>query len=604
MHQTTFSIGYRFYYWNYYKHEETRHDHHYEKHKLLSRSNLYISKKYNSLKDEILYNKYDPMDATRFNVSMAKAKSYLHTKWVKSYVTECDDYLHYGIEEGSSLTICHLLAIIFYTHRTSLSTAFSATFRRTNFYESIDSMKQRNSEFATWSRLLREVVEYWGSMTWDDNHDKQWNNNHNRIKGPFFCGVGVEMVLPEYNIRLCSPTSTSKSIHVAQRFGGEFGVILQINNVHSADIRSFGCKWISNHANEEEYLFCGGKYNLKIDNIWTKKGNLSYQKYLRPLYYFDCILNGGRIKIDNDLKLGNDDSFVMMQLIHHKLNPKLNTNKLPKYINDSFNAYIANKHQIILNIDRLEKYFKIFSSLLCVPIDELKFLNLEVLNLFENLKHLEIIANKKKNAIDLLSVLASIKDFDVFTKNNVTIDITSMHKGKIGVRSWLFDQYRIIIDTHIARYFNLKLKTKTIARKYQTLEWDMLTITTITDTWNCPICNYNLELSMISCSMCGYSFEKEMMGRNHEKLDLYQQIWFVHGHDKLLDNDELHEWELHNQHEIEQQIMKQDDDKNDYWKNDTPMIDFQRQKSAMDIYLNDIDDAFIDGVLDEVEEMR
>ena len=52
----TFSIGYRFYYWDYYKHEETRHDGHYEQNKLLNRSALYIEKKYDNLKQELLTN--------------------------------------------------------------------------------------------------------------------------------------------------------------------------------------------------------------------------------------------------------------------------------------------------------------------------------------------------------------------------------------------------------------------------------------------------------------------------------------------------------------------------------------------------------------------
>ncbi len=38
------------------------------------------------------------------------------------------------------------------------------------------------------------------------------------------------MVVSQFNIRLYSPTSTSKQIEVAQRFTDDKGIILQMNN--------------------------------------------------------------------------------------------------------------------------------------------------------------------------------------------------------------------------------------------------------------------------------------------------------------------------------------------------------------------------------------
>lgn len=55
-----------------------------------------------------------------------------------------------------------------------------------------------------------------GATAWNDAKDKEWNILHNRVKGPFFCGISKKMVLPEYNIRLCGPTSTSKAVEIAQ----------------------------------------------------------------------------------------------------------------------------------------------------------------------------------------------------------------------------------------------------------------------------------------------------------------------------------------------------------------------------------------------------
>ena len=57
VYRHTFSIGYRFYYWSYYEHEETRNDGHYDGRSLLNRSDLYIKAKYKDMKEEISQNK-------------------------------------------------------------------------------------------------------------------------------------------------------------------------------------------------------------------------------------------------------------------------------------------------------------------------------------------------------------------------------------------------------------------------------------------------------------------------------------------------------------------------------------------------------------------
>ena len=53
-----------------------------------------------------------------------------------------------------------------------------------------------------------------------DDKDNEWNQKHNRVRGPFYCGITLKMVLQEYNIRLCGPTSTSSSVEVAHRLAG------------------------------------------------------------------------------------------------------------------------------------------------------------------------------------------------------------------------------------------------------------------------------------------------------------------------------------------------------------------------------------------------
>ena len=70
---------------------------------------------------------------------------------------------------------------------------------------------------------------------------------------------------------------------------------------------------------------------------------------------------------------------------------------------------------------------------------------------------------------------------------------------------------------------------------------------------------------------------------------------FIYQHDEYLNhNDELYEWEIHNQHEIEMQIVNadQDDAKQQYILDATP-IDFQTSivREMSDIDTNDENDS-------------
>ena len=545
--------------------EETRHDDHYDRKRLLNRSNLFIHSKYKSIKEEIIYNNQMALTVKQYKLSLKKAENFDHCVMVKSMQTRCIDYLEYGVNKGSVLSMDHLLSIVFYTDWTELSATFTSTFRRRSFYESLSSTKQRNSEYAIWSKHLREVVEYWGSIGWNNDKDKEWNLTQNRIKGPFYCGISGQMVLPEYNIRLCGPTSTSSAEEVAHRFGGESGIILRLNNnetISSYYVRIFGCAWISNHRDEEEFLFCGGNGRMQVENVRIIGTNVSYERYLRPLHYFDCILNESKIRHNLKIKVNDDDIPIMIQLIHHKLCPEQYQNVLPPYINRSFNAYIANKHSISLNLEGLRENFKDFLSLIITPLHNVNCLNLEIFNLFENLQNVNIIANGQRNTIDILPLLGSLQNYPTFTRNQIQFTIKAKHPtGNNQTRSWIYDQYKQTITKNTAKQFNLKLySTKLRSNKHYAM-FDIISITPISDTWNCPICFYIHARIPLSCTICGYrnnyndSISKSI---DHlQKLELYQQIWL--NRDPNPNTDELYTWEIQNQQEIEFQLQNQDE---------------------------------------------
>ena len=205
----------------------------------------------------------------QFKMSSIKANEYINSAVAKRLKADGSRYLHYDIEQGESISVQNLLSVILYCDWTDLSTRFSSTFWKTESYESIESIKKNNREYAIWSKLLRETVQFYGNKGYlnkfpnDPVMNEKWNVNDGRIKGPFYCGLSAVMVIPKFNIRLCGPTSTSKQLEVAMRFGGDNGMIMTLQNdsYHlSRILRGFNCSWLSNYPG----LFLVYKNMLKI----------------------------------------------------------------------------------------------------------------------------------------------------------------------------------------------------------------------------------------------------------------------------------------------------------------------------------------------------
>ena len=177
---------------------------------------------------------------------MIKAHQYIITKYAKSITS--DTYRtpqHYGIDQGSPLTIDNLLSIILYTDTTRLSSDFSGSFRKMHEYDTLSSIKKRNSKYWFWSKTLRETVELYAPIIKFTKEET------------FYTGISIAMNIPSFSIRLCSPTSTSVHIEVAVTFSGQTGLILQLSANKDITgpynhLRTFDCSWISEFAEEDE----------------------------------------------------------------------------------------------------------------------------------------------------------------------------------------------------------------------------------------------------------------------------------------------------------------------------------------------------------------
>jgi len=173
-----------------------------------------------------------------------------------------------------------------------LAEEFVGTFRQQHPHESLECVKVRHRRFWWLAKTLRETVQYFGS-----NGSPSFY-----VKGPFFV-YAKECELRELAVTLAAPTSTSKHIEVALPALAEQqkceGVILRLNNngddENARYLRSFDLGWVSRFKEEDERLFMGGDWRVRIEAVEKLGASVSQpcsRKYLDALFVLDCLMKG------------------------------------------------------------------------------------------------------------------------------------------------------------------------------------------------------------------------------------------------------------------------------------------------------------------------
>ena len=216
-----YCFGRRWYYWQKMKHHKD-----------------YIERKYKDLKEELLNNtQYSIKEKLDWDITMRKAESYRECARGRSLRANGPllyQYYNDGDIEYNKVTTKHIAALLFYTNYDKLQGKFSASFRIFDNEENWDLCKDRNREFANWSRLLRESVELFGT------------NLSDTPKMKLFHGINCELMFDSIICKFCAPTSMTTSRAVAESFSNGFGLILEIK-VYDNGVRYFD--WYL-------YIFC------------------------------------------------------------------------------------------------------------------------------------------------------------------------------------------------------------------------------------------------------------------------------------------------------------------------------------------------------------
>ena len=361
MRSKQFSIGFNFNYDDRYKKENVATDssvpqqwfNHSQESEEFSAQQLNVQPHFQSLKEEMLDTKWVTEEAWRNLV--AKAQLYLNAETIRAWAAADISYLDSGIEIGAPITEMHVVAILLYCDFDELSTAFSRTFRSMTLWETMESVKRRNSNFYHLSKLLKEAVHIWGTCGESSGTTKFW------------CGLDFKVFAPKCLINLYGPLSTTTDFVVASAFGNNGnGSILRISNeetFYGPKVRFLEVAALSNYSNENERLFFGSRFALRLEGVYfmdnPEDGGLwkfNGVPYFGTLFAFDSLISGRRPPGNFQEITGGVNAVKMLRdLIEYRRAGAIESD-LSGWMLDNFDLFCITRNTIILNLWCLDRY--------------------------------------------------------------------------------------------------------------------------------------------------------------------------------------------------------------------------------------------------------
>ena len=408
-----------------------------------------VRPRFSSIKEEALNSGFLGAEEWMKFVEL-KAQRFVKTKKARKMVAVRIRYMVGGLREGEAITIHHLIAVILYCNFSALCTHFSATYRKTDVFESLKSIMDRHSHWYHLGQLLQECVHYFGS---DGETDR----------GPFYCGLNTILHVPLGGIILYGPCSTTTMREVAVNFARSDGMVLSVDNDgthYGSRNRHFDCSWISRYFEEDERLFLGEKYPLRLINITLERSAKNYRKMCTLMFILTTLLSGWRMKQDYDTT-PNYDLFHLPSF----LNDQIST--LDLYLKNTFEWFFSSTRDIIINLWSIDQMSAKLS----------KFTALVVETVQPNVEYEAVIENPAINM-----VTPSI--FGIFDEIDKLIIHSTSRRGRISYRfniavliaglesqfRKLSDEFTVIIKARVqpeTRYKNIPKDIPTLKERME-----------------------------------------------------------------------------------------------------------------------------------------
>eukprot|EP01083_Nonionella_stella_P225087 800588_1 len=206
--------------------------------------------------------------------------------------------------------------------------------------------------------------------------------------------------MPSFSMRLCSPTSTSKQIEVAMKFSGARGIVLQMDTPKRVPqhiyLHAFNASWISRFKEEDERLFFGGAWPIKIQSIRIRATTQNFGRFIRCLHYLDTMVTGGDMY---GMEVSEDDLFIIKCLINGTVNGHGTEKRFDDYIYSTFDAFRSAKKQVVLSLYDLDNANTNVRDLLMNALDrrdvrkeeETNLCKAKIFEIFKNVKSVVIV---------------------------------------------------------------------------------------------------------------------------------------------------------------------------------------------------------------------
>eukprot|EP01084_Bolivina_argentea_P099445 178764_1 len=398
-----------------------------------------VSPRYTSLKKELIDNDTAALTMEQFLHEMNKASILINSAFCKrhkSLQTHDEEWwwgrkkiLHWSFE------VEYLMSLMIYCNYSVLQYEFSKTYRNDN--------GNNHCKFYYWGKCLKISINHFGTQ---------------RIDGPvdvFYHGINKQMHFTQYffdnkfkGIRIHCPLSTSDSLEVAINFAAVGGQIIELcdpeKEAGRSQLQYFSVSWLSDFANEREYLFISDA-TFQIVNICDIKTGYECKQILSTIRLLHDILRNAY-----DTPTYVDDSVQMLcqamledSLPHDVLYHKPWKSLWP-YAKHIVTIFCKNQCAVDIHYWKIRKYFD-FVAKYFVHFDY-EWANLQYLNaLFPNIKEItvrnvhlsveifdDIITSM--NNVQLMKVI--ITDFAEFTGINKNLLIAKY--CKIGQQTNVF----------------------------------------------------------------------------------------------------------------------------------------------------------------------
>eukprot|EP01084_Bolivina_argentea_P177638 307143_1 len=173
--------------------------------------NMFITKKYVNLKQEIINNKIFNLNIKTYDEIYKKAQLLISCKPILQYA-----YFNKPDFDFTKIETENILSVLLYTDYTDLSYNFSKSFRKINDTETDETFKDRKREFYWWSKILIYTVHKFGEKT-----------KHSGVP-VYYTGISQPVIFNSLVTHFHGATSTTKQIAVATLFAKTGGLILEL----------------------------------------------------------------------------------------------------------------------------------------------------------------------------------------------------------------------------------------------------------------------------------------------------------------------------------------------------------------------------------------